>query len=125
MIAARSHCCIGVLILALGAPPAMAQEPHSGVTIDIESIRELLLFGFEQNKLMDIEFARAIPDSALRWKPTPEVRDFAEQVRHIARDYTLFIAGPVFGIERPTFGDSGAYLNDKEVLAHWVTENYD
>ncbi len=72
------------LTLALPASTA-AQQP---VAINVDSIRALLIRGLEQHKLMDIAFAQAIPDSAVRWAPTPEVRDFAEQIEHIIMDHT-------------------------------------
>ena len=71
--------------------PLVAQSTGSGTTIDVEAIRAVLLHGLEQHKQMDIEFTRAIPDSALRWKPTPEVRDFAQQIHHIAVDNANFV----------------------------------
>jgi hypothetical protein len=94
-------------------------------TIEVEAIRALLLHGFEQGRAMDIDFARAIPDSALRWAPTPEVRDFAEQVEHAAVDNALFVALGILGVPMPAFGDSGVYLNDQDALVEAVTAAYD
>jgi hypothetical protein len=97
----------------------------SGPTIEVETIRALLLHGLEQGRAMDIDFARAIPDSALRWAPTPEVRDFAEQVEHAAVDNALFVALGILGVPMPSFGDTAEYLNDQEALVGAVTAAYD
>lgn len=111
-----------LLAVALGAPAA-AQEPETGV--GAEEIRALLLGGFEQHRATDLEFARAIPDSALRWAPTEGVRDFAEQVAHSAMDNVMFVARFVGGEAPPSFGDSAVYLNDKEELERAVGAAYD
>ncbi|MEE9155494.1 MAG: hypothetical protein V3U38_02530, partial [Gemmatimonadota bacterium] len=88
-----------------GPRPAWAQEEpaSSGVTIDVEVLRALLVEGLEANKMMDVEFALAIPDSALRWAPTPGVRDFVQQLNHTAVDNALFIARGVLYIDVPSF----------------------
>ena len=96
-----------------------------GPTIEVETIRAMLLHGFEQGRAMDIDFARAIPDSALRWAPTPEVRDFAEQVEHAAVDNALFVARGILGVPTPSFGDTSVYLNDQEAMVEAITAAYD
>ena len=79
-----------VLVVGVNVCAAEAQQA-SGVTIDVESIRALLVTGFENNRAMDMDFVRAIPDSALRWAPNEDVRDFAEQIEHTALDNVLFV----------------------------------
>ena len=96
-----------------------------GPTIEVEAIRAMLLHGLEQGRAMDIDFARAIPDSALRWAPTPEVRDFAEQVEHAAVDNALFVARGILGVPTPSFGDPSVYLNDQEAMVEAVTAAYE
>ncbi|MCZ6918345.1 MAG: DinB family protein [Gemmatimonadetes bacterium] len=114
-----------VISSALTIPwPLVAQSMGSETTIDIEVVRAILLNGLEQHKQMDIEFARAIPDSALRWKPTPEVRDFAQQIDHIAVDNANFVVWGGIRDMHPTFGDSAVYLNDKAELERFVVASY-
>lgn len=105
--------------------PLVAQSMRSGTTIDVEAIRAILLNGLEQHKQMDIEFTQAIPDSALRWKPTPEVRDFAQQIHHIAVDNANFVVWGGIRDMLPTFGDTAVYLNDKTELERVVVASYD
>jgi hypothetical protein len=97
----------------------------SGTTIDVEAIRAILLHGLEQHKQMDIEFTQAIPDSALRWKPTPEVRDFAQQIHHIAVDNANFVVWGGIREMGPTLGDTAVYFNDKSELERVVVTSYD
>ena len=115
----------GLLLATVYGPGVAAQEAGSGVSIEVESIRTLLLSGFENNRLMDVDFVRAIPDSALRWAPNEVVRDFAEQIEHTALGNVLFVARGVTDGERPSLGDPENYLNDKEALVEAVKAAYD
>jgi hypothetical protein len=110
---------------ALAAPfiTISAQQP-AGPVIQVEAMRETLLHLFEQHKQMDVEYTRAIPDSALRWAPTEGVRDFAEQMRHIILDHGLMIGRAVVG-EEPALGDRSVFLNDKAQLEESVIATYD
>jgi uncharacterized damage-inducible protein DinB len=94
-------------------------------TVDVEEIRAMLLDGFEKARTMDVEFAQAIPDSALRWAPTEGVRTFSDQVAHAGLGNTLFVAGPVMGQSRPERGDTAVYLNDKQELVAALHRAYD
>ena len=104
-------------------PFAAACAGSQPAGLDGEAVRQLLISGFEQNKAHDVDVARAIPDSALRWAPNDEVRDFAEQVEHTAN--MLWLAGYTLGETPASVGDTAVYLNDKEALATAVTQWYD
>ncbi|MFQ5702723.1 MAG: DinB family protein [Gemmatimonadales bacterium] len=97
-------------------------EDDSDDQLDVATVRAFIVEGLEKNKEMDIEFARAIPDSALRWAPNADVRDFAEQVVHAA-DNAWVASG--LGIESRTFGDTAVVLNDNDALAEAVAQAYD
>lgn len=100
--------------------PGTAQEP----AVDVETIRAMLQDGLETHRGMDLAFIAAIPDSALRWAPTPGVRDFAQQIEHIALDNPLLVAAGLPDEDAPTFGDPEVYLNDKAALAELVESTY-
>lgn len=114
-----------VLVAAAGLPAPIAGQEADAGALDVEALRAVLVRGFEQHRAMDLEFVAAIPDSALRWAPTPGVRDFAQQVEHVVTSNALLLAGAVLDRPRPTFGDSATYLNDKEALAGLVEAAYD
>jgi hypothetical protein len=40
------------------------------------------------------EYIEAMPEDALGFKPTPEIRSFAEQMLHLAGGNYMFAAGP-------------------------------
>ncbi len=115
---------IGMVLLGMVLAPAPAQG-QAAPAVEVETLRAMLLQGLEQGKAMDIDFARAIPDSALRWAPVPGVRDFAQQVEHAAVDNALFVALGILDVPMPSFGDTAVYLNNKEALVQAVTAAYD
>ncbi len=85
----------------------------------------MLVEGFESARTMDLEFAMAIPDSALRWAPTEGVRTFTEQVAHGGLENTLFVAEPVLGEQKPERADTALYLNDRDALVEALNLAYD
>jgi hypothetical protein len=110
----------GLFLLVIAATPTTAfAQGAARTSLDGEAIRAFLIASFEQAKLMHIDMARSIPDSAMRWGPSDEVRDFAEQVEHAANSLWLetFLSGG--SPESP--GDSAVYLNDKDALVEAVT----
>ncbi len=121
----RPHFIAVALVLAVAFPPATAaQDPGmSTASVDVEVLRTMLISGFERQKANDVTFARAIPDSALRWAPNDIVRDFAQQVMHASNN--LFLARFVSEGPMPSFGDTAVVLNDKDALADAVTQAYD
>lgn len=109
------------LLAALIAPAALAAQAGGP---DAEAVKAYLVDGFERAKATDVAFAETIPDSALRWAPTPGVRDFAQQVVHAADN--SFVAPAVFGEDSPGFfADTAAVLNDGAALAAAVAAAYD
>jgi len=106
-------------LLAVGCAP---EEADPGPTVAAEELRQTLIRGFETHREMDLEYVRAVPDSALRWAPYPDVRDYAQQIEHIVVDYALFVAKGVLDEELPALGDTAVYLNDKEELERLVED---
>jgi hypothetical protein len=110
-----------VATIAMAPRPASAQDASDA---QMGAMKEYLVNAFERFKTWDVSMALAIPDSALRWAPNEDVRDFAEQVEHGANN--LFVASAAFGEEPPGgFGDSAVILNDKQALADAVARSYD
>lgn len=129
----RSHL-VTVFALAAGASLFLACQPSGGqgggedgsaARLDADSLRQVFLYGYEQHRAMDTAFVRAVPDSALRWSYSPEVRDYAEQIEHTVLDNVNFVARGVLGEEPPSLGDTAVYLNDKAELERVVNESYD
>lgn len=130
-IAVLSTVLAGLVWLATGCQPAgtgqqagTGQEAGAEEALDADSLRQVLIRGLEQHRLMDLDYTRAVPDSALRWAPYPGVRDYARQIEHIALDNARFTARAIRGEEIPDFGDTAVYLNDREELERLVEESY-
>lgn len=112
-----------VALSATACGPADAPGERSAV--DADSLRGVLIRGFEQGRAVDRAFVRAIPDTALRWAPTEDVRDFAEQVEHAVLDNVRIVAMGVAEEEPPALGDTADYLNDRDELERAVVRSYD
>ncbi len=112
--AVASVSCLAIVLVA-SAPRA------DRATLDAEAVRAFLIEGYEANKQMDVDFVRAVPDSALRWAPNGDVRDFMQQIDHTANN-TWAVPGAAY---RPTLGDTAVYLNDREAMVEVVTREYD
>lgn len=111
--------------LAAGCQPAgTGQQAGAGEALDADSLQRVLVRGLEQHRLMDLDYTRAVPDSALRWAPYPGARDYARQIEHIALANARFTARAILGEEMPDFGDTAVYLNDSEELERMVEETY-
>ncbi len=110
-----------VLLGVVRTASAHGQEP----AVDVESIRQVLLDGFEIHRAMDVAYVRAVPDSALRWAPTPGVRDYAQQIEHIVLDNPNIVSAGLGDTAVPEFGDPEVYLNDKAALERLVGDTYD
>lgn len=112
-----------VAVAAAGCGQSDATAESSAV--DADSVRGVLIRGFQQGRAVDRAFVRAIPDTALRWAPTPEVRDFAEQMEHAVLDNLRIVAMGVAEEEPPALGDTADYLNDREELERAVDRSYE
>lgn len=114
---------LAALVATITIAPRQASAQDTG-DAQMGAMKEYLVNAFERFKTWDVSMAMAIPDSALRWAPNEDVRDFAEQVEHGANN--LFAASAMFGEEPPEgFGDSEVILNDKQALADAVARSYD
>ena len=111
----RSVAALAVMLFVVGAADAAAQ--------DNEGAKMYLIDAFERAKAWDIAIAEAMPDSAMDWAPTADVRGFAAQIVHTANNG--FIARPLFGEDAPAFGEEAELVQDKAALIAAVTNAYD
>jgi hypothetical protein len=88
-----------------------------------DGMHAYLVDAFERAKAWDISMAEAMPDSAMDWAPTPDVRGFAAQIVHTANNG--FISQALFGEDAPAFGVEEGNVTDKGALIAAVTGAYD
>ena len=90
-------------------------------------VKSQALKDWERAKAYTKEYLDAMPEKGLSFKPTPEVRSFAEQMLHIAQANVMF-ASTGTG-EKPIFADKNLEkseeLKTKDALLKTVMESYD
>lgn len=112
----RRFACLLAAIFAVTLMPATAsaQDFQTRFVADFERMRSNVL------AMVD-----SMPDSGLRSAPTDDVRDFAEQIEHIAIGNVNLIASGV-DADRVDLGvDPDVYLNDKTELKNFVNVAFD
>ena len=102
-----------LLVVLLVAAPLQGQE------------KEKLQDDFRRMRANVLGMVEAMPVSGLRTAPTPGVRDFAEQIEHIAIGAVNIIALGVDADRIDLGADSEVYLNDKEELKAFVGLAFD
>ncbi|MEX0893206.1 MAG: DinB family protein [Gemmatimonadota bacterium] len=102
-------------LLLLGiALPAAAQTPGEKFVADFERMRVNVL------AMVD-----SMPAEGLRSAPTPGVRDFAQQIEHVAVGNVNLIASGVDADRIPLGMEPEVYLNDKAALKRFVNVAFD
>jgi uncharacterized damage-inducible protein DinB len=81
---------------------------------------------WERNQKAVLAYIDAMPDSAVGFRPTPGVRDFAQQFEHIVSTNLDVAAIALKGLKAaPALGDSAVYLHDKAALRAYAAATYD
>jgi len=108
---------IVLIILFAGTHAVSAQDQ---ATLD-QSIKD-----WERAKSYIQEYMESMPEDGFGFKPTPEMRSFAEQFLHIA-DANFGFASFVSGVPRPMERDAAEKSADKSKVAtsKLVAESYD
>lgn len=107
-----------VLLAAALPMPVVAQGLPAGT-------RALIVESLEGDREMALSMVDSMPQPLLRFKPTPEVRDFAQQIDHVASSAAFLVSRFVLAGTAPVLGDSTSYLNDKTELRQAVNAAYD
>ena len=78
---------LAVVLIVMSAIPAFAQtKPEEKKTASTESsrvVKEMEVF-WQRAKKHSLHYVDAMPEDAYSFKPTPEIRSFAEQMLHLA-----------------------------------------
>lgn len=100
--------------MAIAAVPAAAQNTS-----------ERYVAAFERMRTNVLAMVDSMPAAGLRTAPTPGVRDFAEQIEHVALGNVNLIASGVDADRTPLGLDKEVYLNDKAELKRMVNVAFD
>ena len=104
-------------LFPLAATPLAAQKfiPQSALIAVVET-----------HKASVIRYIDAAPDSMLGFRPTPGVRNFAEQIEHAAGSDALIAHLAITGSPNfPSLGDSAVYLHNKAALKAYAVAAMD
>lgn len=102
---------------ALATTALIACKPTAPLSAEAKSrFGRDFLPDWQVAKEITIEFARAMPEEHYGFRPTPEVRSFAEQMLHIAESNMGLIARFVKG-EKPPTSDFTGNKTKAEVVA--------
>lgn len=101
------RCLAAAVVLAVPATGAQAQIATSAL-IEVVGV----------HKAAVLRYIDAAPDSMLGFRPTPGVRNFAEQIQHAAGSDALIAHLAITGSTKtiPSLGDSAVYLHRKAAL---------
>lgn len=108
-------------------PAVLISAACSAQGLSNSELKKQTLSDWERAKAYTKEYLDAMPEKGLSFKPTPEVRTFAEQMLHLAQaNYLMGASGTG---EKPLFTDKNLEKNDdlktKDALSKTVLESYD
>ncbi len=122
------------LLLATAAAPAAAQSrpatpatpasPAAGAAAKSMSPTDIMLADVERQRKNVLDYIDIAPDSVLRFRSTPGVRTYAQQIHHIA-SANVMILSRVFGAAPIAQADTAQVFNSKAALRNYVNAAYD
>ena len=85
-----------------------------------------MLADWQRSKDNVLHYIDAMPDSLMTFRPTPDVRTFAEQMEHIVSTNNDVAATAILGLaQTPAFGDTTRFLHSRAALHEHVAQSYD
>ncbi|MGH7475345.1 MAG: DinB family protein [Longimicrobiales bacterium] len=90
-----------------------------------QTSKERYVANFERMRLNVLAMVDSMPAAGLRTAPTEGVRDFAEQIEHVALGNVNLIASGIDADRIPLGLEKEVYLNDKEELKRLVNVAFD
>ena len=112
-------------VLITPLPAVLAAGLAWPAALDAQSPRDQMLLDWERHREVVAAYAAAMPEEHLDFRPTPDVRTFAEQIEHIIRDNVRILAMAFGRDEMPAFGERERYLGSREALVAHVHQGYD
>ncbi|HEY1006516.1 MAG TPA: DinB family protein [Sphingobacteriaceae bacterium] len=111
----------GLMLLTAGLPVAAAAEKPGNPDV------AQMVADWKRAKAYTLEYLNAMPESGINFKPTPEVRTFAEQLLHVANGNYMF-AATASGKPNPNQSkdlEKADSLKTRAALTKAVMDSYD
>ena len=126
MKSAVFSCFLATMIVLVGLS-SVSKANTISVTHNADSLRAALVKDWERAKAYTKEYIDAMPEDGINYKPTPEIRSFAEQMLHLAQG-TIGLSSNGTGKERLYAGKQLEKMDEfktKAALTKVVMESYD
>lgn len=125
----RTRLALCTLALLAAAPLAAQKAPatppaHAAGHAQGNPMKAHMIAHIERQKKNVLDYVNIAPDSMLRFRSTPGVRSYAEQIAHIA-GANVMILSRAFGTQPMAMPDTARIHNDKAALREFVTQSYD
>ena len=106
-----------------GGPPAGGRGAGRGMMM--QRMKDDLVSDLERQRKNVLDYLNAAPDSMMRFRTTPGVRTFAQQIHHAAADIPLLIGGGLGVAAPPEPSDTARLFSNKAALRDYVNAAYD
>jgi uncharacterized damage-inducible protein DinB len=126
MKSAVFSCFLATMLVIVGLS-SVSQANTISPTHNADSLRAALLKDWERAKAYTKEYLDAMPEDGINFKPTPEIRSFAEQMLHMAAG-TIGLSANATGKQNPYAGknlEKTEEYKNKAALTKVVMESYD
>jgi hypothetical protein len=87
--------------------------------------RAQLVSDWERQRANVLAYLDAMPDSAMGYRPTPGVRDFAQQIEHFVTTNLEVATRALRGASAPPFALDTTQMHQKAVLRDYTARVYD
>lgn len=110
------------VLTAFTLSPALAQQPQPAAPPP--GFRDVAKRKLDVERNLLLAMADSMPETLYRDKATPDQRDFAQQVTHVAQG-AVFLCTRFLGATAPTPPDTAAALNSRQGLKAFINLAYD
>ncbi len=108
-----------VVVTLVTTAPAVAQHRLAPET------RAMLIELLEGDRELTLAMIDSMPSRLLRFRPTPDVRDFAQQIEHVGLTAAAIVARFALDARPPALGDAGTTLATKAGLRRLTDAAFD
>jgi hypothetical protein len=112
-------------LASTGVLLVLVLSPVFPANLEAQLPRGQMLVDWERHRGVVAAYAAAMPEEHLDFRPTPEVRTFAEQIEHVVRDNVRIVAMAFGRDDLPDPGAREHYLSSSDALVAHVHQAYD